>query len=45
KDLLTRLEVQDIPPPYRLACQYIIRDETILVEFTGEPGVEIDLRR
>ena len=45
KELLARLEVQDLPPPYRLACQYIIRDETILVEFTGEPGVEIDLRR
>jgi hypothetical protein len=28
-----------------LACQYIVRDENILVEFSGEPGVEIDLRR
>ncbi|MFN3078179.1 MAG: ferredoxin, partial [Alphaproteobacteria bacterium] len=26
-------------------CQYIVRDEDILVEFSGEPGVEIDLRR
>lgn len=35
----------DMPPPYRLACQYIVRDEDLLVEFSGEPGVEIDLRR
>jgi hypothetical protein len=34
-----------MPPPYRLACQYIIRHEDILVEFSGEPGVEIDLRK
>lgn len=45
KELLARAEVSDIPPPYRLACQYIVRDEDILVEFSGEPGVEIDLRR
>ncbi len=37
--------VNDMPPPYRLACQYIVRAEDILVEFSGEPGVEIDLRR
>jgi hypothetical protein len=34
-----------MPPPFRLACQYLVQDEDILVEFTGEPGVEIDLRR
>lgn len=45
KDLLAKAEVEDIPPPYRLACQYIVLDQDILVEFTGEPGVEIDLRR
>lgn len=45
KDLIEKAEVSDIPPPYRLACQYIVQDEDILVEFTGEPGVEIDLRR
>ena len=39
-----KTEVEDMPPPYRLACQYIVRDEDILVEFSGEPGVEIDLR-
>ncbi|MBF0334891.1 MAG: (2Fe-2S)-binding protein [Alphaproteobacteria bacterium] len=45
KALLEAAEVSDIPPPYRLACQYIVRDEDILVEFTGEAGVEIDLRK
>jgi ferredoxin len=44
-DQLAKAEVNDIPPPYRLGCQYIVRDEDILVEFSGEPGVEIDLRR
>jgi ferredoxin len=27
-----------MPPKYRLACQYIARDEDIHVKFTGEPG-------
>lgn len=45
KELLAKSEVEDMPPPYRLACQYIVRDEDILVEFSGEAGVEIDLRR
>ncbi len=45
KEWLEQAEVNDVPPPYRLACQYIVRDEDILVEFSGEPGVEIDLRR
>ena len=45
KDLLDKAENDHLPPPYRLACQYIVRDEDIVVEFTGEPGVEIDLRR
>jgi ferredoxin len=31
--------VNDRPPPYRLACQYIVRDENVLVQFSGEPGV------
>ena len=26
-------EVNDIPPPWRLACQFIVRDEDILVKF------------
>jgi ferredoxin len=45
KEILAKVEVDDVPPPYRLACQYIVHDEDILVEFSGEPGVEIDLRR
>ena len=45
RERLEQAEVNDVPPPYRLACQYIVRDENILVEFTGEPGVEVDLRR
>ncbi len=45
KELLDKAEVEDLPPPYRLACQYIVRDEDVLVEFTGEPGVEIELRK
>ena len=32
-------EVNDMPPRYRLACQYIVRDEDVLVKFSGEPGV------
>lgn len=45
KQTLHKMETYDLPSPYRLACQYIVRDEDILVEFTGEPGVEIDLRK
>lgn len=45
RELVAQMELDDLPPPYRLACQYIVRDEDILVEFSGEPGVEIDLRR
>lgn len=45
KETLEQAEVNDMPPSYRLACQYLVQDEDILVEFTGEPGVEIDLRR
>ncbi|MCG8614123.1 MAG: (2Fe-2S)-binding protein [Pseudomonadales bacterium] len=33
-----RAYVADIPPTYRLACQTIVTDEDLLVEFTGEPG-------
>ena len=45
KPVLEEIETNDVPPVYRLACQYIVRNEDILVEFSGEPGVEIDLRR
>ena len=33
-----RANVRDIPPTFRLACQTIVTDEDLLVEFTGEPG-------
>lgn len=33
-----RASVHDLPPKFRLACQAIVTDEDVLVEFTGEPG-------
>ncbi|MCG8311776.1 MAG: 2Fe-2S iron-sulfur cluster binding domain-containing protein [Pseudomonadales bacterium] len=33
-----RAQVMDLPPTFRLACQTIVTDEDLLVEFTGEPG-------
>ena len=33
KDEITEAEVNDIPPPWRLACQFIVRHEDILVKF------------
>ena len=33
-----RANDHDLPPKYRLACQALVSDEDILVEFTGEPG-------
>lgn len=35
---LADAEVNDLPPKYRLACQTIVRDQDILVKFTGTPG-------
>lgn len=26
-------EAKDLPPPWRLACQFVVRDEDILVQF------------
>jgi ferredoxin len=31
-------EVDDVAPRFRLACQYVVRDQDILVKFSGEPG-------
>lgn len=39
KQDIEKAVVSDMPPPFRLACQYIVRDEDILVKFSGEPGV------
>jgi len=35
---IARAEIDDVMPRHRLACQYIVRDQDILVEFTGSPG-------
>jgi ferredoxin len=31
-------EVNHVAPPHRLACQFIARDEDMVITFTGEPG-------
>ncbi|MCW2283578.1 ferredoxin [Rhodoblastus acidophilus] len=36
-------EVNDMPPHYRLACQYIIRDEDIVVKFDGDETVPVKI--
>jgi ferredoxin len=41
KQQIADTELTDRPPRYRLACQYIVRDEEILVRFSGEPGVAV----
>ena len=33
QEQLEAAETRDIPPPYRLACQFIVRNEDILVTF------------
>ena len=33
KEMIATAETGDIPPPWRLACQFIVRDEDILVKF------------
>jgi ferredoxin len=33
KEQIEQAETNDIPPPFRLACQFIVRNEDILVEF------------
>ncbi len=35
---IRKAEVDDIAPRFRLACQYVVRDQDILVKFSGEPG-------
>lgn len=41
KQDIEKAVVTDMPPPFRLACQYIVRDEDVLVKFSGEPGVTL----
>jgi ferredoxin len=38
KEDIERAEVNDLTPRWRLACQYVVRDEDIRVTFTGVPG-------
>ena len=38
---VAKAEERDLPPRYRLGCQYIVRDEDVLVRFHGEPGVTV----
>jgi ferredoxin len=33
KEQIADAEVNDIPPPWRLACQFIVRNEDVLVTF------------
>lgn len=33
REQIEAAETSDIPPPWRLACQFIVRDEDILVKF------------
>jgi len=35
---IQQAEVDDLAPHYRLACQFIVREEEITIHFTGEPG-------
>ena len=33
KEQIAEAELRDIPPPWRLACQFIVRHEDVLVKF------------
>ena len=33
KEQIEKAETADVPPPWRLACQFIVRNEDILVKF------------
>jgi ferredoxin len=35
---IRRAEIADIAPRYRLACQYVVRHEDVLVTFAGRSG-------
>ncbi|MBK1636806.1 2Fe-2S iron-sulfur cluster-binding protein [Rhodovulum adriaticum] len=37
-DEIENAEVNDMPPRYRLACQFIARDEDVTISFSGTPG-------
>lgn len=33
KEQILDAETRDVPPPWRLACQFIVRDEDVVVKF------------
>lgn len=35
---LEAAEVNDLPPRFRLACQFVPRDENVMISFSGTPG-------
>jgi ferredoxin len=43
KSEVSNAEVNDMPPHFRLACQYIFRDEDIVVKFEGDETVPVKL--
>ncbi|WP_374547857.1 2Fe-2S iron-sulfur cluster-binding protein [Rhodoblastus sp.] len=45
KSEVAAAEVNDMPPHFRLACQYIIRDEDILVKFAGDETMPAQQRK
>lgn len=34
---IKQAEINDIAPPYRLACQFIVREEEVAISFVGDP--------
>jgi len=42
---ITNAEVNDVPSHYRLACQYIVGNEDILVCFEGDETLPAKRRR
>lgn len=38
KEEIETAEVNDLPPRHRLACQFVARDEDVIISFTGTPG-------
>ncbi|PPQ37506.1 Ferredoxin [Rhodoblastus acidophilus] len=44
-DEVANAEVNDMPPHYRLACQYIFRDEDIIVKFDGDEATPVKVSK
>lgn len=39
KEQITEAEINDIAPPFRLACQFIAREEEIIIHYVEEGAV------